>query len=136
MGVYLSATVLYKNAEGEYKVEDDWASAEGPLCNPSSNKAALLCARYDRLIFKQCTGPHPATLSPSGQAAQWTDQPHSTETTIWGKTNVSWYHVQELHELMNTVPGALEILGTTFVDEVYRILQEHPEAIIQFACDQ
>lgn len=138
MGVYLSCTVLYPDAEGNYKVEDDYDSNEGPLCgNKSSDRAALLCSRYtDRLNFKAPTGPHPATLNKAGQSARWHDEPGATCTTIWGRNNVNWYYVTELHELMNTVPRAMEILGKDCVEEIYRILQEQPKAIIQFACDQ
>lgn len=137
MGVYLTCTVLFPNEQGEYSVDEDWEVDEGPLTRPSSNRAALLCARYsERLNFKECNGPHPATLNPGGQLARWHDERGSTQTTIWGRCNITWYHITELHELMNTVPGALEILGEAFIGEVYRILQENPKAIIQFACDQ
>lgn len=137
MGVYLSCTVLYPDTEGNYKVEDDYRSNEGPLAgNKSSKRATLLCKRYEGLNFKDTTGPHPATVGPKGESAQWFDQPFATATTIWGCCNVTWYHVTELHELMNTVPGAMEILGKECVEEIYRILQEQPKAIIQFACDQ
>lgn len=137
MGTYLSCTVLYPDAEGKYAVEDDYDSNEGPLCgNKSSRRAALLCNRYEGLNFKECTGPHPATVSPSGHSARWHDEPYSTCTTIWGRNNVTWYHITELHERMCTSPEAQEILGKEFIEEVYRILQEQPKAIIQFACDQ
>lgn len=138
MGAYLSCTVLYQNHDGEYEVEDDYGFTRGPLTgDKSSARAALLCNNGDGLNFKERTGPHPVTAyKPAVEAMMFSEPEQSTATTRPGCCSITWYHVTELHELMNSVPGALEILGKPFVDEVYRILQDHPKAIIQFACDQ
>lgn len=139
MGAYLSCTVIRKNAEEENGIEivDDWGVGHLPFTfAPSSSKAALLCNRYEGVNFKECNGRYPGTWKQGHDCMAFSEPGFSVRTTEPGQKNVTWYTVQELHELIQTTPGAECILGKQFVAGVYDLVQKEPDLIIQFSCDQ
>lgn len=139
MGAYLSCTVIRKNEAEENGIEivADYGVGKKPFTfAPTSDKAALLCDRFEGINFKPCTGRYPGTWKQGHECMAFSEPGFSVRTTEPGQKNVTWYTVQELHEYIQTTPGAEEILGPDFVTGVYMLVQKEPDLIIQFSCDQ
>lgn len=139
MGVYLSCTVIRKNAENENGIEvvADYGVGQEPFTYaPTNEKAALLCDRYEGINFKPCNKPYPGSFKQAIDAMAFSEAGFQVATTGWGQKNVTWYTVQELHELIQTTPAAESILGPNFVAAVYHLVMKEPDLIIQFSCDQ
>jgi len=139
MATYLSCTVIRKDEVEENGIDivDDWRVGHKPFTYaPTSDKAALLCNRFDGINFKECNGRYPGTWKQGSESMAHYEPGFSVNTTQPGERNITWYTVKELHELIQTTPGAEQILGQDFVAGVYNLLNQDPELIIQFSCDQ
>ena len=136
MGVYLSCTVIRKKGE-EIEIVADYRVGQLPFTSePTSTKAALLCDRYEGINFKPCNGRYPGTFKQAVDAMTFSEPGFEVATTSWGQKNITWYTVQELHELIQHHPAAEGILGPDFVAGVYMLVMKEPDLIIQFSCDQ
>jgi len=100
MGVEVNYTVLYKDEKGEYRVEGDYEGDEGPLGGRGSDKAALLCDRYEGINFKPCNGRYPGTFKQAIDNMAFSEPGFEVATTHSGQKNCTWYTEQELHELI------------------------------------
>jgi hypothetical protein len=136
MGTYLSCTVIRKKEEGIEIVADYDIGQEPFTYAPTSAKAALLCDRYEGVNFKPCNGRYPGTWKQAIDNMAFSEAGFEVATTRWGQKNITWYTVQELHELIQTTLPAEETLGANFVAAVYHLVQKEPDLIIQFSCDQ
>jgi hypothetical protein len=139
MGTYLSCTVIRKKEEEENGIEivADYGCGQLPFTYaPTSEKAALLCDRFEGINFKPCNGRYPGTWKQAIEAMAFSEPGFAVATTEHGQKNCTWYTVQELHELIQTTIGAETILGRDFVAGVYMLVQKEPDLIIQFSCDQ
>lgn len=136
MGTYLSCTVIRKKEEG-IEIVADYGVGQQPFTHaPTSAKAGLLCDRYEGVNFKPCNGRYPGTFKQAIDAMAFSEPGFEVATTSWGQKNITWYTVQELHELIQTTATAEEILGPDFVAGVYMLVMKEPDLIIQFSCDQ
>lgn len=136
MGTYLSCTVIRKKEEGIEIVADYGVGHKPFTYAPTNEKAALLCDRYEGINFKPCNGRYPGTFKQAIDAIVFSEPGFEVATTHWGQKNITWYTVQELHELIQTTLTAEEILGADFVAGIYHLVQKEPDLIIQFSCDQ
>jgi hypothetical protein len=139
MATYLSCTIIRKDEEEENGIEivADYGVGHEPFTYaPTSEKAALLCDRFEGINFKPCNGHYPGTWKQGHECMAFSEPGFSVRTTEPGQRNRTWYTVLELHELIQTTPEAEGILGKAFVAGVYKLLEEDPATIIQFSCDQ